>query len=127
MEEARPAIAPGSGPAALPRAPLAAPRPALPARLQRGWQQALRGAGARGEVVRVGSVLWPCLQDTPPRRYDRIDPAGTQTYATTHRRMLARGVWLAPSYYEVAFVGTAHDEAAVDSAAAALAAALAGD
>jgi glutamate-1-semialdehyde 2,1-aminomutase len=101
---------------------------ALGARLAQGWQAALRGAGVAGEIARVGSVLWPCLQaGAPPRRYDRIDPAGAKAYATTHRRMLERGVWLAPSYYEVAFVSTAHDEASVDAALAALRASLAGD
>ena len=101
---------------------------ALGARLEAGWREALREGGVRGSVARVGSVLWTCLQDgAPPRRFDRIDPAGAPRYAQAHRRLLARGVWLAPSYYEVAFVSLAHDEAALDAAAAALRAALAGD
>jgi glutamate-1-semialdehyde 2,1-aminomutase len=97
----------------------------LGARMQRGWQAALDGAGLRGTVARVGSVLWACLQDgPPPRRYDRIDPAGAKLYAAAHGRLLQRGVWLAPSYYEVAFVSAAHDETVIDAAAAALRAAL---
>jgi trehalose transport system permease protein len=41
MEVSRPPVAPGSGPVALPRvpAPLAAPRPALPERVRRGWRR----------------------------------------------------------------------------------------
>jgi glutamate-1-semialdehyde 2,1-aminomutase len=101
---------------------------ALGARLEAGWSGALRANGVSGSVARVGSVLWTCLQDgPPPRRFDRIDPAGAPRYARAHRRLLERGVWLAPSYYEVAFVSLAHDEAALDAAAAALSAALAGD
>jgi glutamate-1-semialdehyde 2,1-aminomutase len=97
----------------------------LGARLQRGWQAALDGAGVRGTVVRAGSVLWASLQDgPPPRRYDRIDPAGAKLYAAAHHRLLEGGVWFAPSYYEVAFVSAAHDEAAIDATAAALRAAL---
>ena len=97
----------------------------LGARLQQGWQAALDGAGLRGTVVRVGSVLWASLQDgPPPRRYDRIDPAGAKLYADAHHRLLERGVWMAPSYYEVAFVSTAHDEDAIDATAAALRASL---
>ncbi len=90
---------------------------ALGARLGDGWRAALQRAGRAGEVARVGSVLWACLQDGPPaRRYDAIRPEGAKAYASFHRECLRRGVWLAPSYYEVAFVGTAHDEAAIDRA-----------
>jgi len=98
---------------------------ALGARLAQGWGGALRAAGVAGEVARVGSILWACLQPgPPPRRFDRIDPAGAPRYAALHRAALSRGVWLAPSYYEVAFVSLAHDEAAIDAAVAVLAAAL---
>ncbi len=99
---------------------------ALGARLAAGLSGALRAAGVAGEVVRVGSILWLCLQaGAAPRRFDRIDPAGAPRFAALHRRALAGGVWLAPSYYEVAFVSLAHDEAALDLAADRLRAALA--
>jgi glutamate-1-semialdehyde 2,1-aminomutase len=97
----------------------------LGARMQGGWQAALDAAGVRGTVARLGSVLWASLQDgPPPRRYDRIDPAGAKLYALAHGRLMQLGVWMAPSYYEVAFVSAAHDEAAIDAFAAALRAAL---
>jgi glutamate-1-semialdehyde 2,1-aminomutase len=98
---------------------------ALGARLAQGLSGALGAAGVPAEVVRVGSILWACLQaGQPPRRFDRIDPAGALRYAALHRAALARGVWLAPSYYEVAFVSLAHDEVAIDAAIGALADAL---
>jgi glutamate-1-semialdehyde 2,1-aminomutase len=90
---------------------------ALGARLGDGWRSALRRAGHAGEVARAGSILWACLQDGPPaRRHDAIRAEGARAYSAFHRECLRRGVWLAPSYYEVAFVGTAHDEAAIDRA-----------
>ena len=99
---------------------------ALGVRLGDGWRAALRRAGAKGDVARVGSILWACLQDGPPSRtWGCIHPDGAQAYATFHRECLRRGVWLAPSYYEVALVGTAHDEAAIDRALAVFSEALA--
>jgi glutamate-1-semialdehyde 2,1-aminomutase len=103
----------------------------LGARLQRGWQAALDGLDALdggaggagtggGRVVRRGSVLWGCLQDPPPCAFHAIDPAGAARYARTHGALLERGVWMAPSYYEVAFVSLAHTEADVDAVVAAL-------
>ena len=35
-------------------------------------------------------------------------------YRALHHGLLERGVYLAPSAYEVAFVSTAHDESVVD-------------
>jgi len=99
---------------------------ALGARLAAGWQAALAAAGQPGSVVRVGSVLWLCLQGgEAPRAFHRIAPQGAALYGGLHRRVLAAGTWMAPSAYEVAFVSTAHSEADIDAAAAALAAGLA--
>jgi glutamate-1-semialdehyde 2,1-aminomutase len=110
----------------------------LGARLANGWQAALDAqaqggdgrtghAGQGGRVVRRGSLLWGCLQDPPPRAFHGIDVAGAARYAATHRALLERGVWMAPSYYEVAFVSLAHAEADVDAVVAALHAALGAD
>ena len=101
----------------------------LGARLAAGWERALSGGGgkgAAGAVARVGSVLWPLLQRGPlPRALHAIDAGVAPRYAALHRRALQRGLWLAPSAYEVAFVSTAHDEAAIDRAADVFAEALA--
>lgn len=98
----------------------------LGALLQDGWQRAFAAAGLPAAVARVGSVLWPCLQaGEPPRAFHRIEPQGARLYARLHRQVLERGVWMAPSAYEVAFVSTAHDEAALDTCVEALAGALA--
>ena len=98
------------------------------ARLEAGWKAALAGAGVAGSVARVGSILWLCLQpgDTP-RAFHRVEAAGAERYGRLHPRLLEQGVWMAPSAYEVAFVSTAHTEAQLDHAAAALGRALAED
>jgi glutamate-1-semialdehyde 2,1-aminomutase len=97
----------------------------LGAHLERGLARALAGSGVPGSVVRVGSILWLALQPgEPPRASGCIDPASARLYGRLHPRALARGLWLAPSAYEVAFVSLAHDEAVLDRAIVAFAGAL---
>lgn len=92
----------------------------LGARLQGGFQGALDAAGIPAEVVRVGSVLWLSLQEgAAPRRATDIRPEAAELYGRLHGALLADGVWMAPSAYEVAFLSTAHTEEDVDAILAA--------
>ncbi|HOC43578.1 MAG TPA: glutamate-1-semialdehyde 2,1-aminomutase [Thermoanaerobaculales bacterium] len=85
------------------------------ARLQSGLQSALDDAATGWSVVRAGSILWLSLQDgPPPRRYEDIEPDVAARYARLHALLLERGVYLAPSAYEVMFVSLAHTDAAID-------------
>ncbi len=87
----------------------------LGARLAAGLEGAMAAAGLPWSVVREGSILWLWLgEGAPPRRAEDIPAACAETYAALHRGLLERGVYLAPSAYEVIFVSLAHDEAAVD-------------
>ena len=99
---------------------------ALGARLAAGLTKALTAHDVPGSVVRVGSVLWLCLQGgDAPRAFHLIGDQGAEVYGRLHPQLLNQGLWLAPSAYEVAFVSTAHDEASIDQALAAFAAGLA--
>jgi glutamate-1-semialdehyde 2,1-aminomutase len=87
----------------------------LGARLEQGWSAALLASALEGSVVRVGSVLWLSLQaGAPPRSSAAIAPAAARRYGALHAALLADGVWMAPSAYEVAFLSTAHDDEHVD-------------
>jgi glutamate-1-semialdehyde 2,1-aminomutase len=87
----------------------------LGARLGDGLLAAMRRAGVPWSVVRVGSILWLALQDgEPPRRFEDIRPQAADTYAKLHGALLARGISLAPSAYEVMFVSLAHDASVID-------------
>jgi glutamate-1-semialdehyde 2,1-aminomutase len=98
----------------------------LGARLEAHWSSALARHDVAGSVVRVGSILWIALQaGSAPRAAASIDPRAARLYGRLHPAALARGLWLAPSAYEVAFVSLAHDEASIDRAGAALDGALA--
>jgi glutamate-1-semialdehyde 2,1-aminomutase len=76
--------------------------------------------------ARLGSLFWLAMQPgEPPRRFDAVAPEGAAHYAALHRALLERGVYLAPSAFEVGFLSLAHTEADVDATVAALGAALA--
>lgn len=71
--------------------------------------------------VRRGSVFWLYLAEGEvPRRPDRASPQARDRYVTLHARLLDRGIYLAPSAFEVAFLSTAHTPAHLERLAQAL-------
>jgi len=77
-------------------------------------------------VARVGSIVWLALQRGPaPRAWSHVEKDGAQRYAALHRELLARGVWLAPSAFEVAFLSLAHTSAHLERVVSAFEQALA--
>ena len=72
-------------------------------------------------LVRQGSLFWMSLQaGVPPRRADAIDPGAAALYKAIFHGLLARGIALAPSAYEVGFLSLAHSRENLDRLAAAL-------
>ena len=59
-------------------------------------------------VNRIGSMFTWFFTDGPVNDFTDASMSDTATFATIHRAMLDRGVWLPPSQYEAAFVSTAH-------------------
>jgi len=57
---------------------------------------------------RVGSMFTWFFTPTPVTNFDTAATSDTAAFASFHRAMLDAGVWLPPSQYEAAFVGTAH-------------------
>ncbi|MBL4850350.1 MAG: glutamate-1-semialdehyde 2,1-aminomutase [Planctomycetes bacterium] len=76
-------------------------------------------------LVRTGSIFWLSFQDPAPRSYGAIERAGAERYAALHGALLERGVYWAPSAFEVGFVSTAHTTADFEKTAQALAEGLA--
>jgi len=92
----------------------------LSARLEQGIRQVFTDHDLGWSVVRRGSILWMALQDGPtPVTAEVIDQGAAKRYAKLHAALLKRGVYLAPSAYEVIFVSAAHDEAVIDETIAA--------
>jgi glutamate-1-semialdehyde 2,1-aminomutase len=87
----------------------------LGARMEAGIRDVFERHGAGWSVVRRGSILWLALQQGPaPITAECIAAEAAERYAKLHSALLERGVYLAPSAYEVAFVSTAHDETVID-------------
>jgi len=98
----------------------------LGAELESGLAGALERAREPGVVARVGSILWLALQRGPaPRAWSAVDRRGAELYARLHGECLRRGVWLAPSAFEVAFLSLAHTRADVERVVGTLEEALA--
>ena len=68
-------------------------------------------------VQRVGSIFWICLTgseeaaDSLPRSPRQFPQGCAQRYASIYHPLLARGVYLAPSGFEVGFISAAHTSA----------------
>ena len=93
--------------------------------LERSLSPVLAESAIPANLVRMGSLFWLLLQDgAAPRAAERIDPAAAQRYAPLFHALLDRGIALAPSAYEVAFLSLAHTPAHLDALRDALAVAL---
>lgn len=91
-------------------------------RLEAGLREAAAAAGVPIDLTRVGSMLCPFFVAEPGlrvRNYDDAIACRTDRFAAFFRTMLDEGVVLPPAQYEAWFVGTAHDEQAIDATIAA--------
>ena len=75
-----------------------------------------REAGVPVKIQRYASLFWTVLgevktSDGAVRSIDQIPSTQKERYATGFHSMLEKGVYLAPSGYEVSFLSTAHTEA----------------
>jgi glutamate-1-semialdehyde 2,1-aminomutase len=89
------------------------------AQLEAGMQAAAASAGLPLTVNRVGSMLTGFFVDGPVTDYASATAANTERYARYHGEMLRRGVYLAPSQFESAFVSLAHTNADLEKTATA--------
>jgi len=73
------------------------------------------------EIVRQGSVFWIRRRTAGAVRRPDVIPAGnSEWFARFFHAAVDRGVYLAPSSYEVGFVSMAHDARTLETAAAVL-------
>jgi glutamate-1-semialdehyde 2,1-aminomutase len=98
---------------------------ATSARLAEGLAAAAARAGRAMQINRVGSMLTGFFTATPVTDYATAKTADAGRYGAFFRAMLERGVSLAPSQFEAAFVSLAHTTDEVDVTIAAAREALA--
>ena len=85
------------------------------ARLQTGFEGAIRKTGATARVQRAGSLLTLFFTDGPVRDQDDADRADRARFAAFHGAMLRRGILLPPSQFECLFLSLAHDDPTIDA------------
>jgi glutamate-1-semialdehyde 2,1-aminomutase len=90
--------------------------------LERAGERLLAGLAeldAPVQLARVGTMWGLFFADAPVHSWDDAKQADTERFARFHRAMLDRGVYLAPSQFEAAFLSTAHGDAEIDATVAA--------
>jgi glutamate-1-semialdehyde 2,1-aminomutase len=93
--------------------------------LERAVTAAVAGRPVPASLARLGSMFWIALfAAEPPRAAERIDARAAAAYAHIFHRLLAKGIALAPSAYEIGFLSLAHNRADIDRFAIELGAAL---
>ncbi len=84
------------------------------ARLEQGLRQAAAEAGLELTFNRVGSMLCTFFTDQPVTDYDSAARSDTKQFARFFAGMLQKGVYLAPSQFEAAFMSLAHSDEQID-------------
>jgi glutamate-1-semialdehyde 2,1-aminomutase len=79
-------------------------------KLTSGLRQAARAARQPVHVNRVGTMFSLFFTSQAARDWNMVKQSNTHFYAAYFREMLRRGVYLAPSQFEAAFVSAAHRE-----------------
>ncbi len=93
------------------------PYPAMAAKVRRVAERLNAAAERHGVPLRVQAhetIFTPFAAVTPPTDLATAQRCDTALYARFFQGMLARGVYLEPSQYEVCFVSAAHTEADID-------------
>lgn len=93
------------------------PYPALEAstaKLRTGLAERAAKHGIAWTDAQVGAMFGFFFQAGEVWNYSDAKRSDTARFARWHGEMLARGVYLAPSQFEAAFMSTAHDDAAIE-------------
>jgi len=97
---------------------------ALAKNLSAGLQKAVKDASIAAQVNSIGSLSTIFFAAQPVTDYTGAKRSDTKFYARFFRDMLQRGIFLAPSQFEAAFVSAAHTSADIDRTISAVADAL---
>ena len=93
-------------------------------------QDVIERSGEKLQLQRDGSLFWLAAGTLEPpgtlvRRVDSVPAGQKERFATLFHALLERGIYLAPSGFEVGFLSTAHTHADLDQFVSAFEAALA--
>ncbi|MGO9310426.1 MAG: glutamate-1-semialdehyde 2,1-aminomutase [Spirochaetia bacterium] len=83
--------------------------------LAEGLSRSARRAGVPLQVSHAGSMFCAFFSAAPVRDWESAKKSDTARFSRWFGRMLAEGVYLAPSQFEAGFVSTAHGPAEVEA------------
>ena len=83
--------------------------------LETGILENLKSLGLKYQTNRVGSIMTLFFTEAPVASFDAANACDQDLFARYFREMLNRGVYLAPSQFEAAFVSLAHSDADIDA------------
>lgn len=78
------------------------------AQLMAGLEDAAKAAGIPIQAARVGTMFGFFFNEVPVTDWVSASKSDTQRFAAYFREMLARGVYIAPSQFEVGFMSAVH-------------------
>jgi len=81
--------------------------------LDEGIEYAARKAGVPIQLTRVGTMRTTFFSETKPVDWNTVKVAEKAQFAKFFQKMLANGVYLAPSQFEAGFLSIVHDEAVI--------------
>ncbi len=84
------------------------------AALEQGFRENLKSLGVNLQMNRVGAMMTLFFTDRPVNNYEAATGCDQEWFARYFRAMLERGIYLAPSQFEAAFVSLAHGEAEIE-------------
>lgn len=91
----------------------------LAQRLVSGLRSEVAAAGIPAQINAMGSLATVFFAPGPVRNYADAKRSDTKRYGRFFREMLTRGIFLAPSQFEAAFLSSAHTSADIDRTLAA--------
>ncbi|MCE2434012.1 MAG: glutamate-1-semialdehyde 2,1-aminomutase [Candidatus Latescibacteria bacterium] len=83
--------------------------------LETGIMENLKALGLKYQTNRVGSIMTLFFTESPVTSFDAANACDQDLFARYFREMLNRGIYLAPSQFEAAFVSLAHSDADIDA------------
>jgi glutamate-1-semialdehyde 2,1-aminomutase len=87
----------------------------IAARLEAGISSAAKKAGIPIQQTRVGTMFTTFFSETKPVDWNTVKTADKVQFGKFFQKMLANGVYLAPSQFEAGFISTAHSEDVIDT------------
>ncbi|MDY6789766.1 MAG: glutamate-1-semialdehyde 2,1-aminomutase [Thermodesulfobacteriota bacterium] len=83
-------------------------------RLAAGLKKAAQQEGVKVSVDRVGSMMGLFFTDKKVNNFDEAKTSDLNMFSAYYKRMLDKGIYLAPSQFEALFVSSAHTNEHID-------------